>query len=102
MTDINNAHPPRQAAGHKTLVPALVEALKKQGAGDILVVCGGVIPPQDYDFLYKVRGGGERAGNGVTQHKSNLEGWLFVFFFLFFFLYIVCLSPGWPFSSPAA
>jgi methylmalonyl-CoA mutase cobalamin-binding domain/chain len=35
-----------QAAGHKALVPALVEALRKQGAGDILVICGGVIPPQ--------------------------------------------------------
>src|SRR5579872_2235987 len=40
-----------QAAGHKTLVPALVEALRAEGADDILVVCGGVIPPQDYDFL---------------------------------------------------
>jgi methylmalonyl-CoA mutase len=40
-----------QAAGHKTLVPALVEALRKEGAGDILVVCGGVIPPQDYNML---------------------------------------------------
>jgi methylmalonyl-CoA mutase len=42
-----------QAAGHKTLVPALIEALKKEGGEDILVVCGGVIPPQDYDFLIK-------------------------------------------------
>src|SRR5438128_1452242 len=42
-----------QAAAHKTLVPALIEALKREGAGDILVVCGGVIPPQDYDFLKK-------------------------------------------------
>jgi methylmalonyl-CoA mutase len=40
-----------QAAGHKTLVPQLVEALREQGAGDILVVCGGVIPPQDYPML---------------------------------------------------
>ncbi|MEQ9490344.1 MAG: methylmalonyl-CoA mutase [Alphaproteobacteria bacterium] len=40
-----------QAAGHKTLVPQLIDALKKAGAGDIMVVCGGVIPPQDYDFL---------------------------------------------------
>ena len=40
-----------QAAGHKTLVPALVKALKGQGAGNVLVVCGGVIPPQDYAFL---------------------------------------------------
>jgi methylmalonyl-CoA mutase len=40
-----------QAAGHKTLVPDLVQELRKQGGGDILVVCGGVIPPQDYGFL---------------------------------------------------
>ena len=40
------------AAGHKTLVPALLEALKKQGAEDIVVIAGGVIPRQDYDFLY--------------------------------------------------
>jgi methylmalonyl-CoA mutase len=40
-----------QAAGHKTLVPALIAALKQHGGDDILVVCGGVIPPQDYDFL---------------------------------------------------
>ena len=40
-----------QAAGHKTLAPQLIEELKKQGAGDILVVCGGVIPEQDYEFL---------------------------------------------------
>jgi methylmalonyl-CoA mutase len=40
-----------QAAGHKTLAPKLVKALRDQGAGDILVVCGGVIPQQDYGFL---------------------------------------------------
>ncbi len=40
-----------QAAGHKTLVPQLIEALKQEGAGDILVICGGVIPPQDYEEL---------------------------------------------------
>jgi methylmalonyl-CoA mutase len=40
-----------QAAGHKTLAPQLVEALKAKGAGDILVICGGVIPQQDYAFL---------------------------------------------------
>ena len=40
-----------QAAGHKTLVPALIDALKTQGADDILVVCGGVIPQQDYPML---------------------------------------------------
>jgi methylmalonyl-CoA mutase len=42
-----------QAAGHKTLVPALIEQLRDQGAGDILVVCGGVIPAQDYEFLFE-------------------------------------------------
>src|SRR5713101_2383749 len=42
-----------QAAAHKTLVPALIEALKTEGADDILVVCGGVIPRRDYDFLKK-------------------------------------------------
>ncbi len=42
-----------QAAGHKTLAPKLVEALEAQGAGEILVVCGGVIPQQDYDYLYE-------------------------------------------------
>jgi methylmalonyl-CoA mutase len=41
------------AAGHKTLVPELVAELKKQGAGDIVVIAGGVIPKQDYDFLYE-------------------------------------------------
>ncbi|WP_114966718.1 methylmalonyl-CoA mutase [Alkalilacustris brevis] len=40
-----------QAAGHRTLAPRLIEALKAQGAGDILVICGGVIPQQDYQFL---------------------------------------------------
>ncbi len=42
-----------QAAGHKTLVPQLVEALAAANARDVLVVCGGVIPPQDHDFLRK-------------------------------------------------
>ena len=40
------------AAGHKTLIPELINELKKRGAEDILVVCGGVIPAQDYNFLY--------------------------------------------------
>ena len=40
------------AAGHKTLVPAIIEELKKQGAQDIIVFVGGVIPKQDYEFLY--------------------------------------------------
>jgi methylmalonyl-CoA mutase len=41
------------AGGHKTLIPELINELKKQGNPDIMVVAGGVIPQQDYDFLYK-------------------------------------------------
>jgi methylmalonyl-CoA mutase len=41
------------AAGHKTLVPQLIDELRKLDRDDILVVVGGVIPPQDYEFLYK-------------------------------------------------
>ncbi|MDB2480888.1 methylmalonyl-CoA mutase [Porticoccaceae bacterium] len=40
-----------QAAGHKTLVPQLIASLREQGAEDIIVICGGVIPPKDYDQL---------------------------------------------------
>ena len=42
-----------QAAGHKTLAPKLIDALRAKGADDIIVICGGVIPQQDYDFLKK-------------------------------------------------
>jgi methylmalonyl-CoA mutase len=41
-----------QAAGHKTLVPALIDELAKQDCAHVKVVCGGVIPPQDYEFLH--------------------------------------------------
>jgi methylmalonyl-CoA mutase len=41
------------AAGHKTLLPQLIEELKKAGREDIMVICGGVIPAQDYDYLYE-------------------------------------------------
>ncbi len=41
------------AAGHKTLIPQVIEELKKYGRDDIMVIAGGVIPQQDYDFLYK-------------------------------------------------
>ena len=41
-----------QAAGHKTLVPQLIAALRKEGGSDIKVVCGGVIPSQDYQELF--------------------------------------------------
>jgi methylmalonyl-CoA mutase len=46
------------AAGHKTLVPALVKALRDQGAEDIIVFVGGVIPAQDYDFLHQAGAAG--------------------------------------------
>jgi methylmalonyl-CoA mutase len=42
-----------QAAGHKALVPALIAELKAQGAGNMTIICGGVIPPQDHAFLYE-------------------------------------------------
>jgi methylmalonyl-CoA mutase len=41
------------AAGHKTLVPQVIEELKNLGREDIMVIVGGVIPPQDYQFLYE-------------------------------------------------
>ena len=49
------------AAGHKALVPALIEELKKMGGDDIMVIAGGVIPPGDYQFLYDA---GVQAGFG--------------------------------------
>jgi methylmalonyl-CoA mutase len=47
-----------QAAGHKTLVPELINELRKAGAGDVVVVVGGVVPPQDYDELISAGVGG--------------------------------------------
>jgi len=61
-----------QAAGHKTLVPALIEALKCEGAGDILVVVGGVIPPKDHDFLKKA-GVSAIFGPGTNIPKAAAE-----------------------------
>ncbi len=61
-----------QAAGHKTLVPQLIEELRKQGASDILVVCGGVIPPQDYDYLTKA-GVSAIYGPGTNIPKAAAE-----------------------------
>jgi methylmalonyl-CoA mutase len=61
-----------QAAGHKTLVPALIEALKREGAGDILVVVGGVIPPKDYDYLKKA-GVSAIFGPGTNIPKAAAE-----------------------------
>ena len=51
--DVNIVGASSLAAGHKTLVPQLIEELKKLGREDIMVIAGGVIPAQDYDFLYK-------------------------------------------------
>ena len=61
-----------QAAGHKTLVPALAKALKAEGAEDILIVCGGVIPQQDYDALYKA-GASAIYGPGTNIPKAAAE-----------------------------
>ncbi len=61
-----------QAAGHKTLVPQLIEALNAQGADDILVICGGVVPQQDYDFL-KTKGVAAVYGPGTNIPKAAGE-----------------------------
>jgi methylmalonyl-CoA mutase len=60
------------AAGHKTLVPQTVAELKKLGRGDILVVVGGVIPQQDYDFL-KAAGAAAIFGPGTVVAKAAQE-----------------------------
>ncbi|MBW1890166.1 MAG: methylmalonyl-CoA mutase [Deltaproteobacteria bacterium] len=59
------------AAGHKILVPQLVENLKKEGGDDILVVVGGVIPPGDYDFLYKHGASGVFGPGTVVTDSAN-------------------------------
>ena len=51
--DVNIVGASSLAAGHKTLIPQLIEELKKLGREDIMVIAGGVIPAQDYDFLYQ-------------------------------------------------
>ncbi|MDX9705156.1 MAG: methylmalonyl-CoA mutase family protein, partial [Weeksellaceae bacterium] len=60
------------AAGHKTLVPEVVEELKKYGRDDIFVVVGGVIPKQDYDFLYE-HGAHAIFGPGTNLAISAIE-----------------------------
>jgi methylmalonyl-CoA mutase len=60
------------AAGHKTLVPRLIEALREQGAGEIVVVCGGVIPPQDYEGLH-ARGVSKVFGPGTHVPEAARE-----------------------------
>jgi methylmalonyl-CoA mutase len=62
-------------AGHKTLVPQLVEALAAQGAGDIIVVCGGVIPPQDYEFLLNAGAAAIYGpGTNIPQAAAEIMG----------------------------
>jgi methylmalonyl-CoA mutase len=62
-----------QAAGHKTLAPQLIAALKAEGADDIIVICGGVIPQQDYEFL---RSKGVKAifgpGTNIPEAAKNI------------------------------
>ncbi len=62
-----------QAAGHKTLAPKLIEALRDKDAGDIIVICGGVIPQQDYEFL---RDAGVKAifgpGTNIPEAAANI------------------------------
>jgi methylmalonyl-CoA mutase len=59
------------AAGHKTLIPQVIEELKKYGREDIMIVAGGVIPQQDYDFLYKA-GVSFIFGPGTVISKSAI------------------------------
>ncbi|MCP5319436.1 MAG: methylmalonyl-CoA mutase [Pseudomonadales bacterium] len=66
------------AAGHKTLVPELIEELRRQGAGDIVVIAGGVIPRQDYEYLYAagvtcVFGPGTRIPQAARQVLNAIE-----------------------------
>ena len=56
------------AAGHKALVPELSKALKKIGRPDIILICGGVIPPSDYEFLY-TNGASAIFGPGTYVNK---------------------------------
>ncbi|MBP7486077.1 MAG: methylmalonyl-CoA mutase [Parabacteroides sp.] len=60
------------AAGHKTLVPQVIEELKKLGREDIIVIAGGVIPAQDYDFLYKA-GVAAIFGPGTSVAKAAVQ-----------------------------
>jgi methylmalonyl-CoA mutase len=60
------------AAGHKTLIPQVIEEMQKLGREDILVIAGGVIPAQDYDFLYKAGVAGI-FGPGTSVAKAACE-----------------------------
>ena len=66
--------------GHRTLVPELVKALKDAGRPDVIVICGGVIPPQDYEFLYQ-SGASAIFGPGIIS--LIIVANLFVLYFSF-------------------
>ena len=70
--DVNVVGASSLAAGHKTLIPQLIEELKKLGREDIMVIAGGVIPAQDYDFLYQA-GVAAVFGPGTSVAKSACE-----------------------------
>ncbi len=70
--DVNVLGVSSLAAGHKTLVPQVMEELKKLGREDIVVIAGGVIPAQDYDFLYK-SGVAAIFGPGTSVTKAAIE-----------------------------
>ena len=66
-----------QAAGHRTLVPQLMEELRNQGAGDVMVVCGGIIPDQDHEMLAEagvaaIYGPGTRVPSAALDMLSRL------------------------------
>ncbi len=70
--DVNVLGVSSLAAGHKTLVPQVIEELKKLGREDIIVIAGGVIPAQDYDFLYKA-GVAAIFGPGTSVTKAAVQ-----------------------------
>ena len=70
--DVNVLGVSSLAAGHKTLIPAVIAELKKLGREDIIVTAGGVIPMQDYDYLYKA-GVAAIFGPGTNVMKSAIE-----------------------------
>ncbi|MDR1810491.1 MAG: methylmalonyl-CoA mutase, partial [Prevotella sp.] len=70
--DVNILGVSSLAAGHKTLVPQVIAELKKLGREDILVIAGGVIPAQDYDFLYK-SGVAAIFGPGTSVTKAAVQ-----------------------------
>jgi methylmalonyl-CoA mutase len=65
------------AAGHKTLAPQMIHALRAAGAGEVIVICGGVIPQQDYEYLYKA---GVKAifgpGTNIPEAAKNILGFI--------------------------